>query len=606
MLPPDKAVLSQVFAPGDNRKTCRVCSAEHRDTYIFRKGWRVSQIVDVAPDVSEDLVAEGARVCLCNRCGQAFRKRAAMLDEQEAMVQMMSGFAQDESDTVYGFDDVQEIYGLYEIDRGTSQATGQPLKRQKSIPYDVPDDVDRGSIRGSLCPTEDPAPRMAPSRRRPKTRAEKDALMTIAAASANAEPAEYAGYAVTKTNAEGCHFTFFWIRKSANSEPLLVSVGHDKRKSGHFTYSRAPGLPDTVPGLNCTSRRQVLAWILTHFRVPNRQLNARLRKDIPVIGAEEAHSLAGLDQRGMKLATSRDGGVQTAPTNTPTALPERRATTRCFTTSGMTRCISSAGESEQSDTMDGELPSPLTLLNISGLDVPSPSDLLMMSSPDVMPMTGTSEMYTRNASAAPSLPGSLSEEPEMETVNVVGASMCCGACGLSDHKTQKCPLQRGSGVSISPTTSRDGPGGPGRRADDREGGLCTADGMFFKSSDLLDNFGCWTEVSSPEEAGKLSGWAGDECGPAPPSVPPSLVDAVAVLRNHPNSSAHDIASALGEIARSNLSLKELADTGIIAIVAGLLSTSVPVGSVADASRTLCHKWLSQAQAALLQSTGGSC
>ncbi len=613
MLPPDQAVLSQVFAPGDTRKTCRVCSAGHRDTYIFRKGWLVRKIVDVAPEVSKDLVAKGARACLCNRCGQAFRKRIATIDEHDAMFEMISRFAQDESDAVHGVGDVRDDFGQfgtqYEIHGGTSQVTGQPLKRQKSISYHASDDWNRRGAESSLCLTEDLATHVARSRCRPKTRAEMDALVTIAAASANMEPREYAGYTVTKTNTEGCHFTFFWIRKADTTEPLLVSVGHDKRKSGHFTYVRAPGLPDNVPELECTSRRQVLAWMLTHFQVANRQLNTRLRKDIPNIGAREAHKLAGLDQDGVKLAARRGGGAPTAPktsTKTPTALTEKRPSTRCFTTIGMTGCVSSAGESEQSDTMDGALPSPFTFLDNLGMDVPSLSDLLMMTSPDVMPTGGTSSVYMKNALMSPSLPERLSEEPEMETIEVVGASRCCGACGLGNHKTQTCPLQRESGVSISisPSISEDGSGAPERRAGDRDGGLCTADGMLFRSSDLLDDIGCWTEVSSPHETEKLIEWEVHKSGLAPPAAPPaappsdlaSLAGAVAVLRNHPSRTADDIALALEEIERSNLSLKELADGGITAIVDGLLSTSALVGKVADASRALCHKWLSQAQA----------
>lgn len=605
MLAPDEAVLSQVFSPSDKRKTCRVCSAEPQDTYIFRKGWRVTKIVDVATSVSEDLVGKGACVCLCNRCGQAFRKRAALCDERKAMVHMISEFARDENDAVYGVDDVQDVDRQYEIDTSTSQATELPFKRQKFISYHA-SDLRCRNIRGSFIRTEHSASLLAgtsPARRRAKTQAEKDALMTIAAASANSGPLEYAGYAVTKTNTEGCHFTFFWIRKAATTVPLLVSVGHDKRKSGHFTYSRAPTLPDDVPKLNCTSRRQVLAWMLTNFRVPNRQLSARLRKDIPSISGEEARSLAGLDQREARVAAKRDQQRPMVPKSSAKASPmltERRATTRSITTADATRSISPSGESERSDTMDRELPSPLTLLNISDLDVPSPSDLLMVTSPDVMRTSETRAMDTRYSFAVPTLPDRLSEEPETGTIDVVGASMCCGACGLSDHKTKKCPLQRGSGISISisPNTSQDGSGGSGTRAGDREGAISTADGMFFKSSDLLDGFGCWSEVNSPEEAGKLRGWAGNEFVPIPSSVPTNLANAMAVLAAHPNSPAHVIASALDEITRSNLSLKELSDSGIVAIVAGLLSTSAPLGRVADASRTLCHKWLSQARAAV--------
>lgn len=595
MLPPDKAVLSQVYSASDKRKTCRVCSAEHRDTYIFRKGWRVTGVVDVEPDVSQELVSNGACVCLCNRCGQAYRKQVAMLGEHKAMVQTMSNFAQEASDEACEVDDVD---GRYEIDASTSQISEQPMKRQKSVPYHAFDDPDWGNVQGSFSPTEHPSPmavmaRKSPARRRTKTQAEMDALMTIEAANDNTERPEYAGYAVTKTNTDECHFTFFWIRKAANTEPLLVSVGHDKRKSGHFTYHRAPGLPDHVPGLDCTSRRQVLAWMLTHFRVPNRMLNARLRKDIPVFSAEEACYLAGLDPPKGALAAKRDGGAPMVPktsTRAPSMLTERRVTTRCITTTDLVRSISSFEESERSEAMDEGLPSPLTLLNISGMELPSPSDLLLT----------TSVTAPRNFSRASDPLARVSEEPEMDTINVVGTSLCCGVCGLSDHKTPKCPLQRGSGISISISslnTSQDGSGRPGSREDDREGGLSTADGLSFKSSDLLDNFGSWSEVSSPDEAENLSGWEGDEGVFSPSCGPASLIGAIAVLSD-PESHANEVASVLDELVRLNLSIKELAGSGIVAMVAGLLSTSPPVGRVAEASRTLCHKWLSQAKAAV--------
>ena len=68
---PGKACYVQVYrGNGGFHTICRVCSAAPRDTFIFRKGWPLTEIVDVEPEVSALLVKKGVFACLCNRCGQ--------------------------------------------------------------------------------------------------------------------------------------------------------------------------------------------------------------------------------------------------------------------------------------------------------------------------------------------------------------------------------------------------------------------------------------------------------------------------------------------------------------------------------------------------------
>ena len=659
MLPPDKSFLSQVYKANDVEISCRVCSTGHKDTYIFRKGWPVAEIVDVEPEESARLVAEGACVCLCNRCGQAFRKRAAVLNAHQAMLQMISEYAQDdevgdEEGNEVEAGDVGDAWEGHpngrvektkkccttyekgkldeelEVDKGSNLALGRPIKRHKSMSNRATVRAGEGgqglnSPAGTLF-----TPHKPKSKHRAQTQAEKEALMAIAAASLDPRPTEYTGYGVTKTVSDQCRFTFFWLHKNNRTKPLLVSVGMDKRKSGHFTYQQAPGLPESVPALHCTSRRQVLAWMLTHFSVPNKQLNARLRKQLPVISLEEAHALVGSDPPGVAtdpldvwntgVKSAIPGQGATIITQTPSKLPTRsmnRSGRRSsVNTAHPTKSTSAEDASEGSERAHSELPSPLSLLNISFLDVPSPSDLALTIPSKMVP---TSMMATNTGLTLPTLPNiptRSSEEPDMVAMDVMCAPVRCGACGLGDHETPDCPFQGGDGVSISsPNTSRNGSDGthgegsplrtsgsvPVNRTADGAGeglsrmsSLCEADGAFSVSSDLLHNIGCWSELNSPEKTENHPVARADD----PPSTfeASSLSKMISVLID-PKSHVDEIESALEQLNQLRLSLKELADSGIVGTVAQLLASST-VKRVVEAARAICHKWLSQAEAAV--------
>ena len=464
----------------------------------------------------------------------------------------------------------------------------QHVKRQKSISYR--DDGDEGvGVRQRAHPdgsrayaatktdeaqktSQALARKLSFSMQRGKSSAQQAAHATIEAVSADraAGPTLYAGYSVTKTVAEESRFTFFWLHKSCRkAKPLMVSIGVDKRKSGHFIYQRAPGLPDSVPPLECTSRPQVLAWILTHFSVRNVQVGPQLRKALPVISAKDAYLMADLplpedfsltrrslrDRVGPKvsegapeasktakaakqLAGVRDG-TSAKPTTKQSAKqspkPVQRRPSRNDTewteTPGMMGWTD-VPEGTDFDIEPGSisgLPSPLEIPSprlANMLDIPSPSDLLPTSPASGMmptPATNPASFDDFKTPSVPSVePSRSSEEPEMEIIDVF--QVRCGACGLNDHQTPNCPFQQGVAVSI---TTKDviPPPGIGEAAkngtnDTNNGandtpptptaqvvarGTTTIDTTFAIMSDMLHSIGCWSEVNSPEEVDTLSG-----------------------------------------------------------------------------------------------------
>jgi len=307
-------------------------------------GWPLTEVVDVDAKVSAELVASGVRACLCNRCGQAYRKRMLSSDITTAMWDTFNELtgannrgaaAITTTKSASAVASEREAFELEDVEGKAADNKGdedededadadrmqQPVKRQKSVQHhqktpqaqDGPEDI------AAPAAEENGQGRVLVRRKSLQT---LKAKATIGAATTDAASTQYAGYSVSKTVTKDVRFTFYWLHKTTKTKPLMVSVGYDRRKSGHFTYKKAPGLPDSVPDLHCTSRPQVLAWILTHFSVANIQIYPRARKDLvppPDISSEEAHAFAGLPPppaktpRPQRMVRSRKAGKAAVP-----------------------------------------------------------------------------------------------------------------------------------------------------------------------------------------------------------------------------------------------------------------------------------------------------
>ena len=529
----------------------------------------------------------------------------------------------------------------------------QPVKRQKSVQHQqkTPQAQDGPEDTAAPAAEENGQGRVLVRRKSLQT---LKAKATIEAATTDAASTQYAGYSVSKTIAKDVRFTFYWLHKTTKTKPLMVSVGYDRRKSGHFTYKKAPGLPDSVPDLHCTSRPQVLAWILTHFSVANIQIYPRARKDLvppPDISSEEAHVFAGLPPppaetpRPQRMVRSRKAGKAAVPRKF--SQQKRRKSQETEVTELSSQDDDYCDDDDDDDDSEGNevyneleeegaqdaattealglLLSPLSipsprLANL--VDVPSPGDLLPirplylpLDLPARLPARPPARLPARPPALAPpgppgddaglattmiptddeSRPRSFRASPipslrPSEEPDMEIIEFMLVNCGACGLSTHQTPDCPLQATGTAPAVATQ---------------VGNIDTTFAITNELLHNIGCWSEVNSPEKPELFTPLAGsspsladaesEDSSPIPTAIPASWT---AVLAD-PATSVTVVESVLHKLEHVRPSLDELAQSGIVSTVASLSARS-PVKRVAEASRMLCHKWRTQAEQAMLE------
>jgi len=120
--------------------------------------------------------------------------------------------------------------------------------------------------------------------------------------------------------AEGrASYALFWVLGSRTSggtcAPVLAVVGIDSRSSGHFNYSSVPGnCPSSVAPLRCTSRADVISWLVATMGIdPRAKPIPESSTQLPSITVPAVLRLLGEDAATTGMASGDTPSLPTGP-----------------------------------------------------------------------------------------------------------------------------------------------------------------------------------------------------------------------------------------------------------------------------------------------------
>ena len=200
-------------------------------------------------------------------------------------------------------------------------------------------------------------------------------------------------------------YALFWVlgsRASGGScAPILAVVGIDSRSSGHFSYSSVPGnCPSSAAPLSCTSRADVISWLVATMGVdPREKPVPQSSANLPIITVPAVLRLLGDD--------AAIGGMADTPTLPSGQLP-------LADSPFVSPTVAHASPSKMNR---GAKIKPGFRSGIDGGFLPSAVVVNKIQNTTTRP----SAMTTPNDVHSPSLP-----------------RFRCGACGRDEHTTDDC------------------------------------------------------------------------------------------------------------------------------------------------------------------------